>query len=39
MAVKVDLTTAATDSFMVNMQAILLQFAGHFMDANDTKVW
>ena len=39
MAVKVDPTTVATDSFMLNMQAILLRFAEPFMDANYTKVW
>ena len=39
MAVKVDPTTVATDSFMLNMQAILLRFAEPFMDANYTKVF
>ena len=36
MAVKVDPTTVAMDSFMLNMQAILLRFAEPFMDVNYT---
>ena len=38
MTAKVDPTTVATDSFMLNMQAVLLRFAEPFMDANHTKV-
>jgi ubiquitin conjugation factor E4 B len=30
--------TVASDSFMVNLQAVLLRFAEPFMDANYTKV-
>ncbi|KDR82849.1 hypothetical protein GALMADRAFT_238456 [Galerina marginata CBS 339.88] len=35
---QVDPTTVATDSFMLNMQAVLLRFAEPFMDANFTKI-
>ena len=38
MTVKVDPTTVASDSFMLNLQAVLLRFAEPFMDANYTKV-
>jgi ubiquitin conjugation factor E4 B len=34
----VDPTTVATDSFMVNLQSVLLRFAEPFMDANYTKM-
>ncbi|PCH40023.1 hypothetical protein WOLCODRAFT_88418 [Wolfiporia cocos MD-104 SS10] len=34
----VELETVASDSFMVNVQAILLRFCEPFMDANYTKV-
>ncbi|KAK0221612.1 ubiquitin elongating factor core-domain-containing protein [Armillaria fumosa] len=35
---QVDPTTVASDSFMVNLQTILLRFAEPFMDANYTKM-
>ncbi|KAF8798969.1 hypothetical protein BYT27DRAFT_7202705 [Phlegmacium glaucopus] len=35
---QVDPTTVASDSFMLNMQAILLRFAEPFIDANYTKM-
>jgi ubiquitin conjugation factor E4 B len=35
---QVEPETVATDSFMVNLQSILLRFAEPFMDANYTKV-
>ncbi len=35
---KVDPATVATDSFLFNLSAVLLQFAEPFMDANYTKV-
>ena len=38
MHVQVQPETVATDSFMVNLQAILLRFCEPFMDANYTKV-
>lgn len=34
---QVDPNTVASDSFMVNMQSVLLRFAEPFMDANYTK--
>ncbi len=34
---QVDPTTVASDSFMLNMQSVLLRFAEPFMDANFTK--
>jgi hypothetical protein len=35
---QVEPETVATDSFMVNLQTVLLRFAEPFMDANYTKV-
>ncbi|KAH9480417.1 Ubiquitin conjugation factor E4 [Psilocybe cubensis] len=35
---QVDPTTVASDSFMLNMQSVLLNFAEPFMDANYTKM-
>ncbi|PBK97395.1 hypothetical protein ARMGADRAFT_987069 [Armillaria gallica] len=35
---QVDPTTVASDSFMVNLQTVLLRFAEPFMDANYTKM-
>lgn len=37
-AMQVDYATVATDSFMVNLQSILLRFAEPFMDAKYSKV-
>jgi ubiquitin conjugation factor E4 B len=35
---QVEPETVATDSFLVNLQSVLLRFAEPFMDANYTKV-
>ena len=35
---QVDPTTVASDSFMINIQSILLSFAEPFMDATYSKV-
>ena len=34
---QVDYTTVSSDSFMVNLQTVMLRFAEPFMDANYTK--
>ena len=36
--VQVEPETVASDSFMVNLQSVLLRFAEPFMDARYTKV-
>ena len=35
---QVDYATVSSDSFMVNLQSVLLRFAEPFMDASYTKV-